>query len=191
MPRKYFKGNGRRTYASYTQNVLAMAVRDVTVNGMSQKIASAVYGVPRGTIQNRIRTMHVSKVGRPPVLSDIEEKLLIDTITAVTDWGYPMSPADVKDLVAKYLERSGRIEPRFKNNTPGDDFIQSFVKRNGLTRRTAGNIKRARAAVCKEDIVHFFENAADILKSVPAKNIYNYDETNITDDPGSKKVCFL
>jgi len=51
---------------------------------MSQKLASQVYGIPRGTLQNRIKVTHVSKVGRPPVLSDIEEKLLVDTIMAVT-----------------------------------------------------------------------------------------------------------
>ena len=34
----------------------------------------------------------------------------------------------------------------------------------------------------------YFENLAVSLENIPAQNIYNYDETNLTDDPESKTV---
>ncbi|KAJ8913752.1 hypothetical protein NQ315_002432 [Exocentrus adspersus] len=47
-------------------------------------------------------------------------------------------------------------------------------------------IKRSRASVEREDILIFFAN----INEVDAQdfNIYNYDETNVTDDPGAKKM---
>ena len=107
----------------------------------------------------------------------------------VAEWGYPLMPTDVKVVVQSYLDKQGRIEHRFKNNMPGDDFIQCFIHRNGLSLRTAGNIKRARTKVGSDEQVNeFFRNISGVIQDTGPENIFNYDETNVTDDPGSKKV---
>ena len=94
----------------------------------------------------------------------------------------------MKLLIKGYLDKRGRVAVAFKNNIPGDDFIRSFMTRNNLTRRTAGNIKRARAKVNSEVIREYFSNLEETIKDLPANCIFNFDETNITDNPGEKKV---
>ena len=52
------------------------------------------------------------------------------------------------------------------------------------------NIKRNRAAVNQEDIINYFDNLTKVLEGVPPTNIINYDETNLSDDPGRRKfIC--
>ncbi|GFR98574.1 Pogo transposable element with KRAB domain [Elysia marginata] len=52
------------------------------------------------------------------------------------------------------------------------------------------NIKCAHAEVKPETIQQHFDNLEKSLKDVPAENILNYDETNLSDDPGVKKCVF-
>ena len=72
------------------------------------------------------------------------------------------------------------IGNRFKNNMSGEDWVNSFIKRK----------KASRALVNSNVIKYFkyFDNLTEEFKDVPPQNLFNYDETNITDDPGSKTV---
>ena len=40
----------------------------------------------------------------------------------------------------------------------------------------------------RETVTKYFDNLADSIKDVVPANITNYDETNLADDPGRKKV---
>ncbi len=44
--------------------------------------------------------------------------------------------------------------------------------------------------VCYNVTSSLFRNYAEVAASIPLENIYNYDETNLRDDPGSKKCIF-
>jgi len=58
-----------------------------------------------------------------------------------------------------------------------------------LTNRFAENIKRSRAAVDERTTNEFFDNLTTTLDGdIPPENVGNFDETNFTDDPGSKRV---
>lgn len=50
------------------------------------------------------------------------------------------------------------------------------------------NIKRSRSAVSHKIINEYFDRLYTELQGVPASNIVNYDETNLCDDPGKKKI---
>ena len=39
-----------------------------------------------------------------------------------------------------------------------------------------------------EQVNEFFRNISGVIQDTGPENIFNYDETNVTDDPGSKKV---
>lgn len=54
--------------------------------------------------------------------------------------------------------------------------------------RFAENIKRTRAAVGEPTIRTYFGNLSSELDGVHSTDIWNFDETNFTDDPGKKKV---
>ena len=76
---------------------------------------------------------------------------------------------------------------KLSKNVPGDDWASSFVKCHSLTNRIATNIRRKRAAISKEQLQQYFDNIDIELKDVPPSNIWNYDETNLRDDPGARK----
>ena len=71
---------------------------------------------------------------------------------------------------------------------PGNDWLHGFIKHHNLTKRITDNVKVARDEVNHEIINSYFDNLEQCLNDVPPSNIYNYDETNISDDPGAKLV---
>lgn len=96
----------------------------------------------------------------------------------------------VKFIFCSYL---GRTVDRFSDGvTPGDDWVASFSRRhaNELFARNAANISRSRAAVSRPVLQEYFSELEKTIEGVPPSHIYNYDETNVTDDPGSKKFLY-
>lgn len=95
-------------------------------------------------------------------------------------------------LVAKsFLDKKGIVVQKFKDNLPGDDWARSLLNRHKiLGQRIATNISRSRAEVSSEIINSYFDNLDTVLKGVPSDNIFNYDESNLQDDPGKKKFLF-
>ena len=78
----------------------------------------------------------------------------------------------------------------FKNNLPGNDWKAAFKKRHKLTTRFTQNVKPTRAQAGPEAIKSFYERLEKVLEGMEADNIYNYDDTIITDDPGNKS-CII
>lgn len=95
-----------------------------------------------------------------------------------------------------YLEKQGRFVKQFANNMPSSDFVRRFLQRHKeeLSLRKCQNIKQTRACVNANEVKEFFANLKETLENeghpIPAENIFNYDETNLTDDPGTKKCIF-
>lgn len=54
----------------------------------------------------------------------------------------------------------------------------------------SSNIKRVRAQVGIIEINSYMDNLSVLIKDVPLSRIWNYDETNLSDDPGNKKVIY-
>ena len=80
---------------------------------------------------------------------------------------------------------------RFKDNLPGQDYMDGFIRRHPeLTMRLTNSIKRARAALTTETVVKWFEEYSALVEGVQASNIWNYDETNLSQDPGAVKAIF-
>lgn len=73
---------------------------------------------------------------------------------------------------------------------PGRDWADSFLTRhkNILIVRMWQNIKCSCTGVTKSTINTYFDNLTNSLDSAPPSNILNYDETNLTDDPGCRKI---
>lgn len=78
---------------------------------------------------------------------------------------------------------------QFQQNIPGYEWTKAFLKRHEeLTTRISSNIKKVRAKVSAVDIESYVENLKEVVDGVPSTHIFNYDETNLTDNPGNKKV---
>ncbi|CAI6355667.1 unnamed protein product [Macrosiphum euphorbiae] len=93
-------------------------------------------------------------------------------------------------IVEHICDKNGIVMKRFKDNMPGKEFALSFLKRRAksINPRIFQNIKRARAAVLPEQINNYFDHLEKSIERVPPSNIINYDETNLSDDPGRSKV---
>lgn len=75
---------------------------------------------------------------------------------------YPFTNSDIKEFVQSYLNCKGVNVSCFKENYPGNDWLESFLKRNPtLSQRNAENIKRSRAEVNEDLINSFFDNIKD------------------------------
>jgi hypothetical protein len=121
---------------------------------------------------------------------------VVDHINVVASWGFPFDFVDVRVLVKTYTEKQGRVVKQFVNNLPSNEFVRSFLSRHkqDLTVRNCQNIKRSRASGSAVEVKEFISNLKTTLdnqgQTIPPQNIFNYDETNLTDDPGTKKCIF-
>ncbi|XP_045765788.1 uncharacterized protein LOC123867662 [Maniola jurtina] len=192
MVRKYKKLAGAREYKNYTQETLEEALEKITDGEMSINAAAINYKIPFGTLYNKYKGMHGSTPGGQPVFSHSEEVAILRAAATCADWGFPLTTFDLRMFAKSYLDQQGRNVTRFSNNIPGIDWALSVLKRhkNGFGQRLATNIKRARAAVDRNSINTYFDNLQREVVDIPPSNIFNYDESNLSDDPGKKKCIY-
>lgn len=182
---------GSRTYKDYSEDILELAVEYVKNNTMSSREAEKTFGIPRRTILNKVNKVHSKSVGGQTKLTDEEEEKLVNVLIASADYGSPMTKMDVKVLVYKYLEKNSRTY-LFGGKLPSDTWVDGFLNRHRLklTIRTTQNIKKVRAEKGLQEMEQFFDNLRETLKNVPPSNILNFDETNLSDNPGTSKCVF-
>ena len=189
MPRDYKTDPHGKKYSPVSQNIIDEAKKAVH-KGLSIRSASKQFGIPYTVLHRHVKNNNVKKIGGQTALSEDEEALLVDRLAMCAEWGYPIDRFDLQCIVKGYLDRRGRVVRKFTNNMPGKDFAELFIKRHKdrLSIRMCQNIKRARAGVTPAIINEYFDHLEKTLAEVPPQNIINFDETNLQDDPGRKKV---
>ncbi|CAH2017331.1 unnamed protein product [Acanthoscelides obtectus] len=192
MPRNYKRRLGSLRYVDYAPEILEAALKKMVEDGWSLRQASAAHNIPFGTLRNKYMGIRTLKSEGQTVFSNAEELAFVKAVTICSDWGFPLTLTDLRYIAKSYLDSQGRNIGKFRANMPGTDWARSFLQRHkkDIRQKVASNIKRARANVSREDIVHYFENLSETLKDIPACNIFNYDETNVQDDPGKQKMLF-
>ena len=197
MVRNYVRSPRARSYRSYSATDLQKAVRLVQSGKQSLRKTCAQYNIPLGTLSNKCKNKFCSPPGHPTVFTTEEEHEFVKYIQMVGQWGFPFDYTDLRLFAKTYLSKIGRRVPQFKNNLPSVDWARAFVKRHkeSLVHRRCQNIKRARAKVSQFQFSEYFSNLEKVLTNpdgskVPSSNIFNYDETNLSDDPGTKKCLF-
>lgn len=193
MVRNYKPPLGTRNYANYSPHLLEEAVQRIVSGKMNQREASRKYGISRSTLQNKVKLAQRNVPGKPyggqTAIAATEENIFESCLLAIADYGFPLTNFELRLMIKFHLDRQNKSVLKFKNNMPGCEWARLFLKRHKqLSERLAGNIKRARAKVSPEIIEEYCSNLKTTLEGVPPQNIWNYDETNLTDDPGSKKV---
>lgn len=192
MVRKYERKLGARSYRDYNEDIVESALQSVIDDGWSLRKASTFYKIPYGTLNNRYHGRHHRKNGGQTVFTFGEEKAMIKCASVCGEWGFPLNVQDMRHLGKSLLDSQGRRVDKFDNNLPGKDWVFSLLERhkNDITQRLSANIKRARANVSREILQQYFDNLKTTLDGIPPQNIYNYDETNLQDDPGKKFMIF-
>lgn len=155
--------------------------------------ASATFKIPIRTLYYKRSGKHPGAPGGQTALTQIEERHFVDVLIATAEFGAPLAIFDLKMIIKSYLNKEGKTIKKFKNgDTPGKDWCYNFLDRHvdKLTQRLCQNIKQARALKTEEEMQKYFDHLAQSLKDVPPQNILNYDESNLTDDPGARKCIF-
>lgn len=189
MPRTYKPEPGKKRYKKHSEDDLKSALNAIG-KGMSYRKASEKYKISKTVLNRHKKNPKMQPHGGQPALGDGVEKHLVDRLIVCGQWGYPLDRLDMRLIVKGYLDRRGMKVVKFENNMPGVEWANSFLKRHNdkLAKRMCQNIKRNRAAVSPNIVNEYFDNLDESLKDIPPSNIMNYDETNLSDDPGRKQV---
>jgi hypothetical protein len=168
-----------------------MALQAVEM-GCSQRKAAAVFNIPQTTLSDICRGLHKCATGGQTALSDEEEIENARAIATLGDWGFPLDILEVRIFISGFLREMNKRVEKFRENIPGVDWVYAFLKRQSdiISPRMCRNITHKRASVTQTDIDDYFMNLEVTLSGVPPENIINYDETNLSDDPGAKKCVF-
>ena len=152
--------------------------------GWSVKRAAVEHGVPRTTLQDRIkgRVTHGKKPGPVSYLTEEEEQELCDFLITVGEIGYGKTRKQVKDIAEKVAREKGTL----KGSSVSDGWFRRFLERNpqlSLRRGDPTSASRMTAINQKEQIEKYFYILKDVLDKEglmdkPAQ-IYNVDETGM------------
>ncbi|KAI5696630.1 hypothetical protein M8J76_009934 [Diaphorina citri] len=183
---------------NYSEESLAKALEDIRGGTKSIREASREYGVPRGTIQDRIHGRVKEgprKMGPKSILTKDEEDNIVQWCCSLAKCGFPRKIDDVLNSVQQLVTADQRQTP-FKDNRPGKKWYAAFLRRNPqVTVREAEGITKGRAIITEEAIKKWFsdlkeylveENALDILDD--PQRIMNGDETSFSMCPKTGKV---
>lgn len=168
----------------YTKDNIDQAVKYVQ-DGGCKSTAAKIFGVPRSTIQFKIKNPDTKfKSGPDPVLNADEELTLENWIIQLAKQGFPRKKKDITAVIQSYLNDNQRPNP-FKDNKPGDCWFKAFLTRHPrITARTSEGVTNASACVGEKDIRKWFDqiseyfteqNLTQVLED-PSR-IFNADET--------------
>lgn len=189
MPRDYKHDPRSKVYKKTDKENLERALHEIK-NGMSYRDASVKYKIHYSVLYRHFKNPNLKTQGGQTALTKTEEEIILKQLITCADWGYPLDKYDLRVMVKTYLDSRGKTIPKFKNNLPGKDFVHGFLKRHKseLRTRMCQNIKRSRAAMSPQTIGSYFDHLSNELIGVPPSNIINFDETNLSDDPGRKRI---
>ncbi|KAG8194929.1 hypothetical protein JTE90_021390 [Oedothorax gibbosus] len=111
----------KRKIHQYSEAALKEALHEIRQGLLTIRAASRKFGVPRGTLQDRIHgrvSEGLRKMGPDAVLTLAEEKKLVQWIKDLVKCGFPRKVEDLLNTVQKNILNDGRKNP-FKNGRPG------------------------------------------------------------------------
>ena len=192
MPRKYISKIGARSIKTYKPETLEKSLKKVLDGKISLLKASKIYKIPLGTLYNRVHGKFGKEHGGQKIFLEQEENYFASSLLTCAQWGFPFSTLDLRLIAKAYLDEKKVKHPRLQNNLPGVEWARSFLNRHKkeLSLRTANNIKRARASVDSKTLGEYHDEVSKTLSGVKPEAIFNYDESNLSDDPGKAKLIF-
>jgi len=195
MPRTYKPRRGARIYTRTLDDVLKKAQAEHTA-GASQKSVCEKYNITRSVFQRYLKQQSSGEPRRTPggqtILTYEAEQSIVKHLLLVSAWGFPYDMLDLRVTVKRLLDKQGMTIRKFKDNLPGEEWSYSFMKRHSdnIKNRMCQNISKKRAAVSREVVGSYFQELEKSMDGVSPQNVINYDETNLSDDPGRSKLIF-
>lgn len=188
MP-SYYKRKSTVERGTWSESSLQNAVQAIRDNRMGLNDAARTFGVPRSTIQRRMKTNNLTKcnrLGPPSCLGEEIELKLVVHIKKLQKYGFAPTRDSVRQMAFQLADRFG-IRHKFnkENKKAGYDWLQSFLRRHpDISVRKGEGVSVARAqGLSKEVVKQYF----DLLQCVLTENhltnkpghIFNVDETGL------------
>ncbi|CAH2017123.1 unnamed protein product [Acanthoscelides obtectus] len=180
----------------YDKSNIDRAVQDVINKVESYRSAELKYGVPKSTIEFKIKHPdHKNTCGPSPVLNEEEEMILVYWILETARKRFPKKANDLKSSVQNFLNDHPR-KNLFNNNRPGDGWVKAFLKRHPeIVERSSESVSAASARVSEKDIRLWFSELETYIKGNDLEDVisdptrvYNADETGFEVSPSTGKV---
>lgn len=185
MPTKYKRKNSNR--GNYTEENLRLAIEAVR-NGSSVNGASKNYGIPRKTLERKIKNniFTIGRMGPDSMLGEANENKLVQHIIKAQKYGFPMTVPDVRKLAYNFAECL-QINHKFnkEKGDAGSDWFRSFLRRHpDLSIRKAEGVSLGRGeGMNRVDVGNYFKLLQETLEQNELFNkpgcIYNVDETGL------------
>ncbi|KAL0829682.1 hypothetical protein ABMA28_003187 [Loxostege sticticalis] len=184
MPNQYVRISNER--GKWSQQDLTEAVEAVLSRHVSVRQAALEYGVPRKTLERRIKTNNFSKgpMGPSSVFGMDHEKRLVRHILKMQEHCFPLTPKDLRSIAYYFAEQLG-IKHSFNKDKEeaGYVWLKSFLKRNPeISTRKSEGVSLARCEALNRDEVNAYY---DILYGLleehelfdKPSHIFNMDES--------------
>lgn len=206
MPQKYKKKQPKQKKQEWSQDDMVKAILKVN-EGEPCATAAATFGVPRSTLQRKIKIYNqdkekydsdnsalFKKPGPNTVFTPEQEQYLVDTILYHEFQLFGFTTFEIRQI-AFQLAIKLKIDHKFnmKLELAGKDWLQGFMQRHPqLTLRKPEHTSRARAlGFNKKSVSEFFELLENTVKkhNITPDCMYNVDETPVSTVPkGTAKV---
>ena len=145
----------------------------------SQRAAAKAYGIPRSTLQERLRGRTSSALSHQHQqrLTPLQEDFLVEWILEEDARGYPPPHARAREMANRILRMNGDTQP------VGKLWVSHFIKRQPRVASVVGRkleAQRAEAAT-PEQMRAFLEKYDEIRRrlDIQTENTYNMDETGV------------
>lgn len=189
MPRNNKTPESMRQYRRYSDAQVQSALAEIR-SGSKIRHAGEKYNIPPSTLCNKSRGKYSKSIGGQQRLSDLCEAHLLQVIYQLRDWKIPISRTDIRYLVKDHIDSTEQVQ-KFRNNLPGVDWLNNFIKRNKIdVSFTTTNRKTSKIKISSTNLERYFQKLKEDLKDIPPENIFSYDEVNITDNPDSELIIF-
>jgi len=171
---------------------MAAAVDDVRCARLGYLAASKQYGVPKSTLERRVKNKNKVATGvtktlgsKKRVFSDDMEYELVQYILRMEELFFGLTIMDLRRMAFELAERNGIACPfNVAKGLAGEDWVRSFLSRHpSLSVRTPEATSAARARgfnrVSVQDFFTLLESIHDKSHFDPTR-VFNVDETGLT-----------
>ncbi|KAF4631462.1 hypothetical protein G7Y89_g6669 [Cudoniella acicularis] len=166
----------------YTEEDVMRAL-DAVAGGATISGASRDYGVPRGTLQERLkgRQSHQEAARHLQKLSPVQEKRLTDWVLVQESLGLSPTHTQIKDFAQRILATRG------DTTTLGKKWLRAFLKRNPIHKtKKQVRIDSVRINGATTDIIKAWFQKLEVpeIKAIKPHHRWNMDEAGIMEGQG-------
>ena len=120
-------------------------------NQMSVRLATVSFGIPKKTLERRVKSSNKTKLGPHSVFGSAHEQRLVRHIKEMQKSGFPLTRDDLRSMAYKCAVQLG-IKHRFnkEDEKAGYVWLQSFLTRHSdISIRKAEGLSLARSKIVR------------------------------------------